>query len=349
MKMGESATPVGIPLRILILDDGRPDSGHLKTLEDYVKSTFGSVSARTGTKIDMQEPELTENPDSIYRIIENDENLPDLIFCDLNLKKNGSGEEVARRIAGQHYPTDVLLYSYGKSIDKDINIISRYGVVLAANESKIEGYTESLVWRTIIKLSDPEYIRGLILSRATDTESHIDDCLVALFRIEPALKKNFKLGVLRIEGNGPGMKYRVFNSTLEDAIMEEIHKEDSKAEKSPEAIEKFFKGMNKDIPSIYSDKSFGDFLRHLEGILTDIFKQRNQVAHGVATSDSKGGLIITNKLQFGNNAKKGKNPASENEQYLSRDELKKFIYNCYKADQGLSWLLEFTEKLRNRS
>ncbi len=308
MKAEEGSSPKLVPVRVLILDDKGMESGKIKELVQSLRETFDSVSIQTGTHIKTPDPEITDDPSEIYRILKEEEDLPDLIFCDLNLSKKGEGEKVAMRIAEQHYPTDMMLYSYGTVLGKGTEIRSRYGIVLTANEQKIKGYTEWLVWRTITKLSDPEYVRGLILSRATDTELIIDECLTDLFKVPDEHRQHFKMGVLRSEGNGPIQKYKVLRLSMEDIGL----------------VGKVGSGED-----------------HTLNKLLDIIKKRNLVAHGRAESDLRGGLVIQNRIDPSSSKNPDKN--LDYQEKLPRDVIKKYFYNCYKEDGEL---LEIRKKIK---
>ncbi len=257
MKPSGLRSQDAIHLRILLLDDKGSEGENVKNLVRIIEGQFKSISGRMGMNVEAPSPEITTDPSRIYKIIEEEENLPDLIMCDLNLSKKGEGVKVARKITKQNYPTDVLLYSFGAFKPKKIEIPSRYGVVLIANGSMIGGYIEWLAWRALVKLSDPEYMRGLILSRATDTEVIIDECLTNLFEIKDNLRSHFKMGLLRTEGNGPINKYEVLRSAMvKFKLIEKIKPEE--------------------------DKTLGK-LRHIN-------TKRNLVAHGRVESDGTGGV-----------------------------------------------------------
>ena len=303
----------GIQVRGIILDDSGTQGDLIRR---ELEGSLASVSSRTGINYNFPLPLVTANPEEVFEIIDTDKDIPDWIFCDLNLGKKGAGLAVANRIAKQLYPTDVLLYTYAGIVSEGIKLQdNRYGISLVANHDQITGRIEWLVWRTMVRLSDPEYVRGLLLSRATDVESKIDDCLASFFMISEGHIDYFKWGLLRGEGYNWLHKYGILSEGLKD---------------------------------MGTGDSSGLDLAKLEKHLKDIFGLRNQVAHGIAQSDSSGGLSIKNRAADrtkGSDVKVNDVPKV----VITRERVKQVLHLCYKVDDIFSNILDNLQKKRSET
>ena len=248
--------------------------------------------------------------EDVLNHIEAEKSVPDWVLCDLNLSEKGAGMEVAREILHRRYPTDILLYSNAQVLGDDSKIDKgRYGNIMTANRDQIGASIYRLVWRAAVKLPDPEYLRGLVLSRVTDTELLIDDCLATLFKISDELVDRFKWGLLRSDGYGPSFKYSVIERYLKDRLNDDFSTCPIKMDKKREHL------------TIYN---------HLMGVIGT----RNLVAHGLAESDEAGGLFIKNRLQEQGNS------------LLTRDQIKRRLHLCYRTDEELKTLLEFIKNMK---
>ena len=249
--------------------------------------------------------------------------VPDWILCDVDLKETGAGVEVAKTILKRGYPTEVLLYTQSLvfPIVEDIQS-NRYCNVATANKDQIDGAIDILVWRSVTRLADPDYLRGIMLSRAADTEALIDECLVQLFgvdKIDTQLRDSFRWGLLRSEGYGQSVKFKVLNDFLKDRLQPESN-----------------------APVSFTINEFNTIRKNLECI----FKTRNVVAHGIASSDEKGGLAILNRMRRGD-ADGNSSPGYK--QNIKRDEIKQYLHLCYITEEGLRKLLTFLESKSNWS
>ena len=249
------------------------------------------------------------------KVLEGDAKVPDWVFCDLNLGERDAGLEVAKIISERRYPTDLLLYTQAGILGREIESFgNRYGNVWTANRDEIEGTIDKMVWRATTKLSDPEYLRGLVLSRATDTELLIDDCVVSLFRIDDELKDHFRWGLLRNESYGPGAKYQALATYIQKLKEEER------------------KTLSVDVDKVG---------KHI----TDIFKKRNLVAHGIAISDGKGGLQISNRLNPQNQKKGNRKNDELFRDNMNRNQSKEYLHLCYQTEKELQVLLKYLTDL----
>lgn len=304
-----------IKVNAVILEDRDTEAERIRK---FLEESLESISGRNEVKLSLQPIQIKRTKAEVLIVLENDAKVPDWVFCDLNLKDKNAGLDVAKIISDRRYPTDLLLYTQGGTLDNDIESFgNRYGNVWTANRDEIEGTIDKMVWRATTKLSDPEYLRGLVLSRATDTELLIDDCVASLFRIDDELKEHFRWGLLRNEGYGPGAKY--------------------------ESISTYINGLPED-----DSKSLKVNVEKIGNHLKDIIGKRNLVAHGIAISDGKGGLHISNRLVPGNQ-KKGKSKDGKPYQFdMTRDQSKEYFYLCYQTDKELQELLEYLINLGKR-
>lgn len=315
-----TATPAGkkdsetIEVNVVFLEDNDSEAERMKKI---LEGSLASISRRNGVKLSLQSIQLMKTKADVLKVLEGEVKVPDWIFCDLNLKEKNAGLEVAKTISGRRYPTDLLLYTQAGTINSDIELLgNRYGNVWTANRDEIEGTIDKMVWRATTKLSDPEYLRGLVLSRATDTELLIDDCVSSLFRIDDELKDHFKWALLRSENYGPSSKFQAVTTYL-NGLPEDKRK------------------------SIHVDTE--RVAKHLTGII----RIRNLVAHGIAISDGKGGLQITNRLAPENQKKGNQNNSFSNRFDLPRNDIKDHLHLCYKTDEELQELQKYIVGLGN--
>lgn len=287
-----------IPLHAVILEDREKQA---QIILSVVKDSLKSVSKQTGIPYSLTQ-ETVKSIEEVNYIMNRDDSLPDLVFCDLDLNVKGSGMEVAKRISNELYPTDVLLYSYAGVIDSsEVLPENRYGATLIANLDQIDGKISWLIWKTLLRLSDPEYTRGLILSRTADTETLLDECLFYLFRIHEEQADHFKWDLLRGGDYNWSHKFDVLSRGL-----------------SPKAgIKLKEKGINMET------------IRHH---ITGIFKFRNEIAHGIVKGDKGGGLFIKNKLSSG--ITKGTDKL-----HKKRSEIKKQLSLCHNTEREINSIL----------
>ena len=66
----------------------------------------------------------------------------------------------------------------------------------------------------LTKWSDPEYIRGLVLSRAVDVEIAMDDCILAHFEVASSKESLFRREFLGRRGIGPFARFNVIREAM---------------------------------------------------------------------------------------------------------------------------------------
>lgn len=274
-----------------------------------LKESIERISKQNNVQLDLGNPERKTTEKDVEEIMAKSTNVPDWIFCDLNLGigQDSTGSKIAEMVSSRQFPTDILLYSQGGILKKKtIKSVSRYGNIMTANREQIDGSIDKMVWRAVTRLQDPEYMRGLMLSRATNTESILDDCVAELFRINKSLREHFKWELLRSGSYGVLVKYDVLEKYLSSKQMEEE-------------------------------------LRKIEGHLRGITQDRNLIAHGIATYDGKGGLTIRNRQEH-----KNSNSVPGNSQNLTRDKIKHYLHLCYETEEELNTLREHLKKMPRR-
>lgn len=311
IKTPNTKTPekVEVDIKVVLLEDVAAEAERIR---GFIDSNIKSINIANKLGLTYSITKL-EKKEDVFILMEESEQVPDWIFCDLNLKDDEAGEEVANAISRVRYPTDVLLYSQGGVLPKDLKITeNRYGLTLTANRDEIDATIRILTWRAAFKMSDPEYLRGLILSRATDTELLIDECLVRFFRINEDLRTHFRYSLLKSEGNGPQNKYGVIRSFFASEYGRKLSK-----------------------PTVDLDL--------IEAHLKRIFPLRNAVAHGLAVTDKRGGLYIINRITPVKKKKSEDYPPPEYSSPISRADAMAYFHTCYKTDNELSGLIEYLE------
>lgn len=322
INAGNNSTKRGVPLYTLILEDREAEA---KKVRGFFEAQIKSVNRRfQRIELTMEEPIVKSTYDEMLTEL-GKQSVPDFILCDLNLSEIGTGEKVVEEIVKRRYPTDLLLYTQGsvplKEAYPKIANDHRYGNVFLAGRDVIEGTIESMALRAAVKLSDPEYLRGIILSKTTDVELSLDNCLSTMFKIEEQDIVFFKQGLLRSFDYAIINKFEIIKTFCEkNAIVNE-------------------------------NSRIGD-LEKILGRLRGINKTRNEVAHGNSSYDGAGGLKVVNRLQHQEKTKGKKNPKNEPKNKekeisaISRDEIRKHFHDCYQAIQDIEGI---DMLLKNRS
>lgn len=296
----------------VILEDNTTQAS--KTFEILTQS-IQRISKLNKIKILPLGRTIKQTRAEVEKLMSEENKVPDWVLCDVDLSDKGAGVEVAKTILKRKYPTDVLLYTQSLvfPVVEDIQS-NRYCNVATANRDQLDGAIDILVWRSVTRLADPDYLRGIMLSRAAETESLIDECLVQLFgvnKIQTQLRDSFRWGLLRSEGYGQSVKFKVLNDFLKDRLQN-----------------------GSDPKVIFTTNE----LSTIKGNLERIFKTRNIVAHGIAYSDEKGGLVILNRMRRGDADGNSSQDYTEN---IKRDEIKQYLHLCYLTEEGLRKLLTF--------
>jgi hypothetical protein len=126
--------------------------------------------------------------------------LPYWLLVDSKLEGE-SGKELVDLVGKLGYPADVLYYSRAKPVPPLEGIKPpRYGKVFSVHWDDIPDRISFMAQEFLLKWTDPEYIRGLVLSRAVDVEIAMDDCVLAFFKVANSREPTFRSKLLGTHG-----------------------------------------------------------------------------------------------------------------------------------------------------
>lgn len=168
-------------LDVCILDD---DQAQQQEVQSIVRNSLQSVSLQLGIRACFQTSKGFKDSDLFEKHLfpgsRPSKQLPTLVLCDVALKKR-SGIEIAKEIGGRSFPTDVVIYSKGAQ-SQEVVITNRYGrVFFAKDTSTLDPKITACLWGIVSRWGDPEYVRGLMISRILDVEAELDQGLTYYF------------------------------------------------------------------------------------------------------------------------------------------------------------------------
>jgi hypothetical protein len=258
---GSSPDPKGTKLGYLILDDGEASRGKLK---EVVREAVGLACTQAGLAKAAIDPivvnESAKLADASKFVTEADR-LPYWLLVDSALEGE-SGEELLQVVKRLGYPADVVYYSRaeGKLTLKGVGPL-RYCKVSLARWDDLPAKVEQMAREFLLKWTDPDYVRGLVLSRAVDVEVAMDSCILAYFGIDKTQEPTFRKELLGKNGAQLGPRLTV----LEKAVRQV--------------------GSNAKGPSEFGKMSTGSLKKLLEGT-------RNIFAHNIVVPDPKEPFIV---------------------------------------------------------
>lgn len=262
-------------LDVCILDD---DEGQQHEIHASVRNAMVSVSLQLGVDACLQTSKGFEDSDTFEKHLfpgnnpseHPSEHLPTLVLCDVALKQR-NGIEIAKDIAKRSFPTDVVVYSKGAQ-SEEVRVTNRYGrVFFAKDKSTLDPKITACLWGIVSRWDDPEYMRGLMLSRIGDVEAELDLGLMFYFnrgKDAEAAQKRFKKEFLHASQTFTfEPKFRLMDSIL-----------------------KGLRGADTPICDVKDDKYLNDTWQKLG-------KRRNSLAHGGVEKSEDGGIKITRRKQ----------------------------------------------------
>ncbi len=141
--------------------------------------------------------------------------LPDWVLVDERLEGSMDGKQLVEELHRVGYPADVLFYSNASMAPPlDKGLILRYGRIRSTGKDSLSAYIYQMAEEFLTKWSDPEYVRGLVLSRAVDVDLAIDDCIVKFFKIEDEEKSHFTQHLLGANGVRLGAKLDIIEKAV---------------------------------------------------------------------------------------------------------------------------------------
>jgi hypothetical protein len=127
--------------------------------------------------------------------------LPDMLVIDQNLTNGQQGASFVKQVVEMGYPAEILLFSQAAQAPQKGGLPQvRYGNLEVAGQGEIDGKIDFMISRLLTKWGDPEYLRGLVLSRAVDVELAMDDCVVSHMKIVKVRTEEFRSRFLGSDG-----------------------------------------------------------------------------------------------------------------------------------------------------
>jgi hypothetical protein len=114
---------------------------------------------------------------------------PDILLLDNYLRGSpGSGEETLREISRRRLPVDSILYSEVSNLE-DPDQSNPYGRTWSTSYEHIDDIIRQAITKFYLSWTNPEYIRGLMLSRFADLDIALNDLIVELIQVGEEHKK----------------------------------------------------------------------------------------------------------------------------------------------------------------
>jgi hypothetical protein len=217
MSKGErSGGTKTIKIGYLILDDG-PSSR--QTLKGIVRQSVESACQLLGIDPEAVKPEAIKEASTLTeaeQFVVGSDSLPYWLLVD-NRLEGESGQELVKLVEKLGYPADVLYYSRAGALPSLKRVgPPRYGKVISALWDDLPARISVMAQEFLFKWTDPEYIRGLVLSRAVDVEIAMDDCILAFFKVDDTKEPTFRGKLLGTHGAELFARFDV----IEKAVLE---------------------------------------------------------------------------------------------------------------------------------
>ncbi len=246
------------------------EEGPLSDFKQYIDDAFAQASR--DLSIDKVSPEtiLFRSGKELIKTIESSagSGIADIVGCDFSLDEDdlGNGEVAVDKIRSLMYPTGIIIYgNSGKNATLEREVHGWYGsITVCKDERGVKDALISLARKSIVRWTDKEYVRGLVISRVSDIEVALDDLLVDFYKVKKDLRYRFEIDVLQADLLGLGKKVTILESLLKQ--VDDTDATFSKAWK----------------------KQFGNDMGEL-------IQNRNRAAHGVAGLESDGSFYLVNR------------------------------------------------------
>lgn len=116
--------------------------------------------------------------------------IPDIVVLDNNLPGNPeSGKEVLEEISKMRYPLDAILYTNLSDIP-DFEHSNPYGRIWTTSRDDLKPTLLAATTKFYLFWTNPEYIRGLVLSRFADLDNAWNELVVTIIHLEDEPKES---------------------------------------------------------------------------------------------------------------------------------------------------------------
>ena len=208
-----------IGLGYLLLDDDETlGKSVMKTIGKEIELACKSLGLDDILTVSIS-AEVKRDLESATRFVTSADSLPDWVFVDQRLDRE-NGRLLVESLSAMGYPADVLFYTAATEVPRlNRDIALRYGKVRSASSQTLSPLVNQMAKEFLIKWGDPEYVRGLVLSRAVDVDIAMDECIVKYFKIADGNKGHFAHYILGANGVRLGVKLDLLDKakkSLED-------------------------------------------------------------------------------------------------------------------------------------
>ncbi|MDG6953939.1 MAG: hypothetical protein JRN33_03005 [Nitrososphaerota archaeon] len=200
----------------LILDNSPSSRTSIKgRLERTISAAGVRIGLKSGEAL-VNCIKESEDIEEAASYIEESGLLPDLLLVDENLAGGERGTSLVKQVVEMGYPAEMLLFSQTPQAPQAKGLPEiRYGTLEVAGQGSIDGRMDIMASRLLTKWNEPEYLRGLVLSRAVDVELAIDECITSYMAIMPEKVAEFNRSFLGSDGIETAKKFRLILSILD--------------------------------------------------------------------------------------------------------------------------------------
>ena len=191
---GQKKETASVELKYLLLDDVENE---MEGVEKSVREEVDLLCKSKNVHLDPRIVSISVEPKNRFgdalNYIKSMEELPDWVLVDVRLGEKEDGHMLVEKIRELGYPADVLLYTQADWAQQSPMEELRYGKLrVAGGMENIKAEISDMARDFLRKWREPEYLRGIVLSRAADMDVAMDDLIVKYFSVEGEKEAEFR-------------------------------------------------------------------------------------------------------------------------------------------------------------
>jgi hypothetical protein len=184
---------------------------------------------------------------------------PDLVFLDNNIPdKPDSGKDALKVISERGYPLDSILYTELNDAPT-ADYINPYGRNWSTPYSDITAVVSQAMTKFYLSWSNPEYVRGLVLSRFADLDIAWNDLVISLLQVND--KRGGLIREFALTRDGLDITRKAKNAVEIAKVLEGYKTIDARIRKSIES----FKGKTLDYAKVRDDFAHNPITKLYDG------------------------------------------------------------------------------------
>jgi hypothetical protein len=162
---------------------------------DKAKEIVGAIAKALGKAPVYPSFKEFKDSKSVTGMYSGNESRPDLVCCDYNLVNGEKGTEVIEGLRGKGYMSRMILYAVAIGDIEKARISESYrGVEVCKEDDELWERLTNVAYTLLLRIYDPDYIRGLVISNVSVIEKAIEEYLIAYYNIKkPDSFRNFVL------------------------------------------------------------------------------------------------------------------------------------------------------------